>query len=248
MILQVGDGSQMSDADTDRVTGTRRWSGGHKLPGLAVTLLIVGGVVSTIVTVCWAVDVFLDASVAVQVTFVIPRGKSPGALFPNVGAASQTSSAVALIVTLVPFGPSHSFFVFPDVVMVGAVVSTTVTLVVASAYAPNWSITLKKYDVAGSFAGVSGCSASTLGSPPMYGPVRLPRNHAMAAMLLSGSPASASSANTARLGSLALHSNVCSGSSAAVGGWLTSLPLRLANISRWSVFNNMPCSEHTPPD
>ena len=61
---------------------------------MAVTALMVGGVVSTIVTVVVAVLVLSASSVAVNVTVVVPNGKTAGALLVTVTLVSQLSVAV----------------------------------------------------------------------------------------------------------------------------------------------------------
>src|SRR6266851_1866145 len=53
-----------------------------------------GGTMSCTVTVCVAVDWLCEASVAVQVTTVGPTSNLYGALFLNVGAPAQSSTAV----------------------------------------------------------------------------------------------------------------------------------------------------------
>ena len=96
--------------------------------------MIVGCVVSTTPTAWVAVVVLVLASVAVQVTAVWPRAKTPGALLVTPGAASHTS--------LTPGSPSdgdapcgevHSTLArFVGAVRAGCVVSCTVTLAVQS--------------------------------------------------------------------------------------------------------------------
>jgi hypothetical protein len=71
---QETDGSQTSDTLTDKETTTILWLGGHKELTLALALMMVGAVVSTTVTVCVADAELPLASVAVQVTVVVPNG------------------------------------------------------------------------------------------------------------------------------------------------------------------------------
>ena len=73
VILQTGAAVQLSEVVAETVTGTILWFGGHRVLGLAVTLVMVGGVVSTTVTVA---EQEADApllSVAVRVTPVLPK-------------------------------------------------------------------------------------------------------------------------------------------------------------------------------
>merc|ERR1711965_59985 len=94
---------------------------------------MVGSILSTTVTVCVSVAVFPDPSVTVHVTVVFPSGKVPGALF--VGEPTlQLSAAVALpSVTLVASQvPASTLTVTAaGAVMVGSILSTTVTVCVA---------------------------------------------------------------------------------------------------------------------
>ena len=69
VILQTGAALQVSDAETATVTGTILWSGGQRTFGLAVTLAILGGVVSTTftMTVSDAVSPLPSSTVSVMV-------------------------------------------------------------------------------------------------------------------------------------------------------------------------------------
>src|SRR5262245_19886123 len=159
----VGFGSHMSVTVIVAVIGTSLWSGGQSDVGDSLTLSV-GGVVSTIVTDCVAALLFCDSSVAVHVTLVVPRPNSAGASFVSTGEASHTSVAAAVPrATGVPFGPVHSAVTAAGALIVGAVVSTTLTLVVSSSYCPNRSMTFNTYDVALLDEGVlTGCSSCTL--------------------------------------------------------------------------------------
>src|SRR5262245_57264572 len=244
----VGLGSHLSATVMFALISTSLWSGDQSTLGDTCTVSS-GGTLSVMVILCVADDVLVEASFAVHVTVVRPTGKSipPGALFPTNGEASQISSTIGDPMSSNVFAPVHSSVLSPGALMSGAILSRTVTLVEASANAPNASITLNQYSVGGSLPTVRRCSTSGLWTPATYVPFRLPRNHANDAMLFSGSFTTGSSENTPRLGSLALHSNVCGpASSSTVGGWLTSLPLMFASISRFPVFNTQPFSEHVP--
>jgi len=93
----------MSDTSTLRTTERRLWFAGDRVLGLALTVVIVGGVVSTIVTVEVAVLVLPASSLAVKVTVVVPNGNAPGALLVIVALSSQLSVAVgSATVTGVP--------------------------------------------------------------------------------------------------------------------------------------------------
>src|SRR5215471_10767954 len=130
----VGFGSQISLTVIDAVICASLWFGGHSVVGDSVTVSF-GGVVSTIFTVCVAVPLFVDASMAVHVTVVLPRLKEDGALFVSTGAASHTSLALAVPRTTdVPVGPVHSAVTAAGAVTFRGVLSRTSTVVESSAY------------------------------------------------------------------------------------------------------------------
>src|SRR3990172_7037879 len=135
----------MSRTETASVTGTSLWLGGQRTFGLAVREAMTGSVVSTTVTLVVAVALFPEASVAVKVTVVVPSGKTAGALLTTVGAASQISVAVGKgTVTGVPSRLVCSTRMGAGTFEItGAVVSTTVTLVVAVAVFPEASVAVK---------------------------------------------------------------------------------------------------------
>ena len=94
-------------------------------------------------TTCVAVAVLPDPSVTVQVTVVVPRGKLAGALFDAV--ALQLSAIVG--VPRVTFAnaaaqvPESTFtFTAAGAVIVGSMLSTTVTVAVASCVFPLPSV------------------------------------------------------------------------------------------------------------
>jgi hypothetical protein len=97
---------------------------------LLVGQVITGGVVSTTVTVKLHEALFPLASVAVQVTVVVPiRKVLPDAGVQTItGFGSQMSVAVAWNVATAPAGLVHSRVIFAGQVMTGGVVSTTVTV------------------------------------------------------------------------------------------------------------------------
>jgi hypothetical protein len=72
VIWHTGVPSQKSDTDAETITGTILWFGGHKTLGLAATLWMLGGVVSTTVTVPWQESESKPSS-TVRVTRVLPR-------------------------------------------------------------------------------------------------------------------------------------------------------------------------------
>ena len=72
-ILQTGAASQLSDTGATMVTGTILWFGGQRTLGRAVTVPIVGGVVSCTVALN---EQLLLAPLALQVTVVVPLGKA----------------------------------------------------------------------------------------------------------------------------------------------------------------------------
>src|SRR5258705_1011367 len=88
-----GAGSHVSVATIVAVIVTSLWLGGQRCAGL--TLIVNdGAVVSTTPTDCVSVPALPLASVAVQVTTVVPSGKAAGASFPTRGAASHTSETM----------------------------------------------------------------------------------------------------------------------------------------------------------
>jgi hypothetical protein len=98
-------------------------------PGVVIT----GGVVSTTLTLNVAgAEVLPDASLAVQETVVVPRGKAvpEDGLHETVGAGSTMSVAltVKLTVAVPGAGPVASAVIGAGTVTPGGVVSTTVTL------------------------------------------------------------------------------------------------------------------------
>src|SRR2546428_318521 len=101
-----------------------------------------GGVVSTTVTVKLAVPVLPCASLAVQVTVAVPRAK----VEPETGAQvtatvpSTLSVAFALNVTMAPDGPVASFVMLAGALIVGGVLSCTLTVCVAVAMFPELSV------------------------------------------------------------------------------------------------------------
>src|SRR5436309_1577083 len=100
------------------------WFGGQSDDGDADRALIDGGVWSATATCCCAVAVLPCASVAVQVTVVVPMGKLAGASF-------VTATPVQLsLATGDPSetGASHSALTSGGAVIDGGCVSFTVTL------------------------------------------------------------------------------------------------------------------------
>jgi len=89
--------------------------------------LMVGGVVSLTVTKELQELGFPESSVALQVTGVEPSGNVSPDVGQFVEAVPQRSKAVALKEAAAPTGPVHSTTVGAGQVMVGGVVSTTVT-------------------------------------------------------------------------------------------------------------------------
>ena len=106
---------------------------------------IAGGVASTTLTVKLAVAVLPALSVAVQVTVVVPMGK----VLPEAGAQAEVSApliksvAEAVNVTAAPFGPVASAVILPGTVMVGGVVSRTMTVKLPLAVFPALSFAVQ---------------------------------------------------------------------------------------------------------
>jgi len=72
MISQIGEASHTSPTGTLTATETILWFGGHRISGLAVTGAILGGVVSTTITVELHSAVFPESSKALQPIEVSP--------------------------------------------------------------------------------------------------------------------------------------------------------------------------------
>src|SRR6185369_6985383 len=144
-----GSGSQISVTVIVALISTSLWSGGQSTSGDSATVST-GACVSWISTVCVAWPVFPEPSVADQSTVRVPRGNPRGkrcaASSVGTSAPSHTSVAAAFLsgsrFTGVPVGPAHSAVTLGGAVTTGAVVSTTLTLVHASSYCLNVSITL----------------------------------------------------------------------------------------------------------
>jgi hypothetical protein len=106
--------------------------------------VIVGFVLSTTVTVCVAVAVLPAASATVQVTVVVPSGNAVGALFVTVATAQLSEltgvprfTPVAVHAVLVPV------VIAAGAVIVGLILSKTVTVCVAVAVLPAASVTVQ---------------------------------------------------------------------------------------------------------
>jgi hypothetical protein len=110
-------------------TGTIAWFGGHSRFGDALTLLIVGGVVSTTVTVVEQEPVLPARSAAWQDTGVVPSLYEPGTAQLTGTVPSHWSLAVAVTEAAAPLGLVHSTTRGFGHVTTGGVVSTTVTAV-----------------------------------------------------------------------------------------------------------------------
>src|SRR5436309_11830887 len=128
-MCDIGAGSTRSVAITLTVTLTIWWFGGQRVFGDAVIETIVGGVVSTTVTVNEPCAVLLCASVAVHCTVVVPRGNvDPDAGLQVTATEPSTISAeVALKLTAAPPGPVASAVRLAGSESTGGVVSRTVT-------------------------------------------------------------------------------------------------------------------------
>lgn len=118
-------------------------------PASALTVTLAGAVMlgawlSVTVTVCEAVAVLPEASVAVQITVVVPSGKVAGALLDAV--AEQLSATVALPsdTPLAVQSPASAFTVTAaGAVIVGFTLSTTVTVCVAVVVLPAASVAVQ---------------------------------------------------------------------------------------------------------
>jgi hypothetical protein len=91
VILHTGLGSQLSDAETETVTGTTVLFGGQSTFGEAETEEIVGGCLSTTVTFALQVEVSFSVSVAVRVTAVVPSGYGPAGVWLTVTVSPSGS-------------------------------------------------------------------------------------------------------------------------------------------------------------
>ena len=105
---------------------------------------MVGFVLSTTFTTCVAVAVCPEASVTVHITFVVPKENTLGALFVTL-ATAQLSAATGVPNTTL--NAAHALFAFTvtfaGAVIVGFVLSTTVTTCVAVAVKPDASVTVQ---------------------------------------------------------------------------------------------------------
>src|SRR5882724_5379042 len=131
-------------------TGTNRWFGGHRTFGLSA-MVSCGGVVSCAVTGTVQLATFPEASLAVNVTGVMPSGKKPDAsappadrLFATVTVGLHASLAVATRPTWDPPGDEHSFGDRVGHANSGGVSSTTVTVTCAISLIPSLSTTLSE--------------------------------------------------------------------------------------------------------
>jgi len=131
------------------VTGLPNTTPVAVLPALADTVtfagqLIVGGVLSSTITRCVHVAVFPLPSVTVQVTKFVPSGKTAGALLVT-DATLQLSPVTALPkVTLTAVQPALTDTVTSaGQVIVGGVVSRTITRCVHVALFPLPSVTVQ---------------------------------------------------------------------------------------------------------
>ena len=102
----------------------------------------VGGVVSTTDTLKLALPVFPDASVAEQLTVVVPRAKVEPEAGEQVAARGPSTRSLAEAVKemVAPEGPVASTVIFAGSVTEGAVVSCTVTLKPPEALLPAESV------------------------------------------------------------------------------------------------------------
>src|SRR6185436_4587692 len=119
-------GSQMSETATEASMVIILWSGGQSRFG-ATFPTMVGGVVSTTVTVAEQVAWAPPLSVAVNVTAVGPSGKKDGASLPivtpeqlSVAEAPARNATMAGFESGVPQLPVHSTVMLPGQVMTGA--------------------------------------------------------------------------------------------------------------------------------
>ncbi len=106
--------------------------------------VIVGKVLSVTVTTCVAVAVLPALSVTVQVTVVEPNGKVAGALF--VTDATPQLSAVTVLPKLLITAPQLAFadtLIAAGAVIVGLMLSTTVTFCVTVVLFPELSVTVQ---------------------------------------------------------------------------------------------------------
>ena len=106
--------------------------------------VIVGFVLSFIVTVCVAVAVFPEPSVTVHVTVVVPNGKVAGALFVTL-ATVQLSAVVAVpkVTVVATQLLSADAVTFAGAVIVGFVLSITVIVWVAVVLFPAASVAVQ---------------------------------------------------------------------------------------------------------
>ncbi len=107
--------------------------------------LIVGSMLSVTVTVCVQVAVFPELSVTVQVTVVSPSGKTPGASLVAL-ATAQLSEVVGVpkATLLAVHKPASTLtFTVAGQLIVGSILSVTVTVCVQVAVLPELSVTVQ---------------------------------------------------------------------------------------------------------
>jgi hypothetical protein len=119
----------------------------HALLALMVKFagaVMVGLVLSSTVTTCVAVAVLPAASVTVQVTIVLPNGSAAGALLTTLATVQLSEVTGVPKFTLVAVHPVFVETVkAAGAVIVGLILSTTVTVCVAVAVLPAASVTVQ---------------------------------------------------------------------------------------------------------
>jgi len=137
----LGDGSQASVAEAVKeitspasLAQVTTMSAGHVIAGAVVS--------ATTLTSKEHIDELPEASVAVQVTVVVPTANTEpeGGEQTTLGAGSQASLAVAVKLTTAPPGPAQVTRTSPGQVTAGAVVSSTVTEKVHCEELPSSSV------------------------------------------------------------------------------------------------------------
>ena len=148
VILQTGFGSQVSESETDTLTGTSLLFGGHSTLGLAVTDEITGGVVSCTLTVELQLPGFPDPSATLHEKGVEPSAKVEPEVGLQIGVCrpGQLSDAVGLNETAAPAGEVHSATGAGQEI-VGSCLSTIVTLALQDAESFSVSVTVNFTDV-----------------------------------------------------------------------------------------------------
>jgi hypothetical protein len=148
---------------------------------IATGAVITGFCVSSTVTVCVAVEVFPAASVAVQVTLVIPIGNVAGASFATVAPVqlSENIGDPKTTAVAVHAAKSAGTVIATGAVITGFWVSSTVTVCVAVAVFPAASVAVH-VTVVKPIGNIAGASFATVAPVQLSANIGVPKTTALA--------------------------------------------------------------------